>query len=266
MILKFGNKLLKLGNKLLSFGEPKWNLSKFYSIPEVYASLNEGDKISFVIRHAERDADDHGTEGKLNANGELQATALGTLLQGGIAAKNDIALYATSVYRCKQTASLIAKGRGDTVPGVDDFMDVALASDLLRGHAYTITEGSNSWDDLSRYAYGVEYEGEYKDQKTISDSIVEYATPKDTDKTLNIYISHDFCMLPLVAYESNRKIDMKFYEAGGSQWETGKWINYLTGIAVIKRASGEIEIVNVTGLLTGVTNSGSNQQGQPPLS
>lgn len=160
-----------------------------------------------------------------------------------------IALYATAVYRCKQTASLIAKGRGDTVPGVDDFMDVAVASDLLRGHAYTITEGSNSWDDLSRYAYGV-----------------EYAMPKATDKTINIYISHDFCMLPLVAYESNRKIDMKFYEAGESQWDTGKWINYLTGIAVIKRASGEVEIVNVTGLSTGVTNTGSNQQGQPPLS
>lgn len=266
MILKFGNKLLKLGNKLLSFGEPKWNLSKFYSIPEVYASLNEGDKISFVIRHAERDADDHGDTGKLNANGELQATVLGTLLQGGIAAKNDIALYATSVYRCKQTASLIAKGRGDTVPGVDDFMDVALADATIAGHAYVIEEGSNSWDDLSRYAYGVDYQGVYYNQKTISDNIVTYITPKDTDKTINIYISHDFCMVPLVAYESNRKIDMRFYEAGSSQWDTGKWLNFLTGIAIIKRASGETEIVNVTGLATGVTETGSKQQGQPPLS
>ena len=51
-------------------------------------------------------------------------------------------------------------------------------------------------------------------------------------------------MVPLVAYCSNLKIELKEYDGG-------KWINYLAGIAIIIDPSGNRRFKTVRGLETG---------------
>mgnify|MGYP003511248066 FL=1 len=51
--------------------------------------------------------------------------------------------------------------------------------------------------------------------------------------------------MPLTVYASKGTIDLKFHE-------NGRWINYLTGIAIIRDENGNVNLLPVKGLETGI--------------
>ncbi len=53
--------------------------------------------------------------------------------------------------------------------------------------------------------------------------------------------SHDKVMVPLVAYCTNLKANLKYYDGG-------KWLNYLAGVAIIIDELGNRRYVPVKGL------------------
>ena len=63
-------------------------------------------------------------------------------------------------------------------------------------------------------------------------------------KRVNVLISHDLLIEPLVAYASNRTVDLKFYESG-------KWANYLSGMAVVVDEANLVTLLPVRGIELG---------------
>ena len=67
-------------------------------------------------------------------------------------------------------------------------------------------------------------------------------------KRVNVLISHDLLLEPLVVYVSARSIDLKAYESY-------RWINYVAGIAVIQDAAGQVTLLPARGTDSGVLNT-----------
>ena len=60
-------------------------------------------------------------------------------------------------------------------------------------------------------------------------------------KRVSILVSHDMLVEPLIAFVSNRTIDLKFYQ------DPFRWVNYLSGIAVIVDEAGAVTVLPVRG-------------------
>lgn len=259
--LYYNNKKLKIGgaNLVIQNGKPpvpptpvdpvipyNWKINDFNTIEEVYSALQPGDKVAFVIRHSER-----GSE-ELTEAGIKYAKDLGAKLIGGIANKDDIALYSTNVNRTRQTAQYIAQGRGDSIQTVEtDKTSYALA-----GQIYVDQKGSG-WEDFSLVSYGKAPTHGYTflDIPTITEQIIDYVE-SNMDKTLNLFITHDQLLEILTITVCNRQISLRFWDGATNDGVNEKrWITYLAGIAIIKRPDDSFEIYPVKGLPKGYQTS-----------
>ena len=64
-----------------------------------------------------------------------------------------------------------------------------------------------------------------------------------------MFISHDLVLIPLVAYVSEGRINLKYYESPENHW-----LNYLAGIAVVLKPDGTKVFYAVKGLDKGTMN------------
>ena len=64
-------------------------------------------------------------------------------------------------------------------------------------------------------------------------------------KCINVLVSHDFMVLGMTVYATNKQIDLRY-------WENRRWINYLAGVAIIFDPNGNLSFVPVCGLDSGV--------------
>jgi hypothetical protein len=62
-----------------------------------------------------------------------------------------------------------------------------------------------------------------------------------TWKRVSILVSHDMLVEPLIVFVSNRTINLKIYES------PFRWVNYLSGIAVIVDETGTVTVLPVRG-------------------
>ena len=60
-------------------------------------------------------------------------------------------------------------------------------------------------------------------------------------KRVSILVSHDMLVEPLIVFVSNRTIDLKYYQS------PFRWVNYLSGIAVIVDEAGAVTALPVRG-------------------
>lgn len=243
MLLKFGTHLVKIANGFVKRIKSAFTMSDFTSISTVYNSLSEGDSIALLIRHSERT--DNTQE--LTDAGITYATNLGASLTGGVADINDIALYSTDVNRTKDTAYYIAIGRGDTKYTSSSEVDVSGAANI-DGEIYLKTKNVTGWEDFSKFAYDETYSNEYYDKATISNQIIDYVKSNMTN-TLNVFVTHDQLLEILTVYITNKQIALRFWDNAVNDGISEKrWITYLAGLAIIKRANGTYEIYPVKGL------------------
>ena len=223
----------------------------FYDVGDVYKAVPATSKLVFVMRHAERQTSE-GQESLLTEKGVEQALSVGAKLVGG-----DESFYysSTDFIRTRTTAENIAKGRGETGvevvtwDGINGGYFLKVPSDTM--DAFVRNRGG-SWKFISSWAYD-----DPNPSRFTKDKIPEYLyelMPRGDQfvnevvlanlsnwKRVSFLISHDLLIEPLIAYASNRTVDLKFYESG-------KWANYLSGIAIVVDESNLVTLLPIRGI------------------
>ena len=227
------------------------NIKEFVDIQDVYESIKDDERVIFVLRHAER-GDDTSKSGTLTDNGKKQSEEVGARLKKF---KEDFVLGASEFLRAHQTVESIAKGRGqsydkrDTIPQLNDDWYSKNPDAVEKAKS----ECGGGWEVTSKYAYTGAYstgaDAAYYNLAERSVELIEDVLVKKYQTERFVLLSsHDKLMVPLVAYCSNLKIELKKYE------NNGKWINYLAGVAIIVDKSGNRRYVAIRGLKSGYAN------------
>lgn len=223
----------------------------FYDIGDVYKAAPATSKIAFVIRHSKREKNNLGQESTLTPIGIQMAQDAGAKLAGG-----DETFYYTSTdfVRTKETCRNIAIGRGEADPeihvwdGIDGGYFYTVPTDTLDA---LMSKRGGSSRYIAQWAYGDPMSNNYVAQHSVGyfydlfergkqfiNEVVVANMPNW--KRVSILASHDLLVLPLIVYVSNRTIDLKIYDSG-------KWVNYLSGIAVIVDESGALTVLPIRG-------------------
>lgn len=223
----------------------------FYDIGDVYKAAPATSKIAFVIRHSKREKNNLGQESTLTPIGIQMAQAAGAKLAGG-----DESFYyaATDFIRTKETCRNIAVGRGEANPeinvwdGINGGYFFTVPTDTL--DALMSSRGGSS-RYISQWAYGDALSNKYVADHSVGyfydlnergkqfiDEVVVANMPNW--KRVSVLATHDLLVEPLIIFVSNRTVDLKIYDSG-------KWVNYLSGIAVIVDEAGAVTALPVRG-------------------
>ena len=222
----------------------------FYDMGDVYKAVPKTSKIAFVIRHSKRQKST-GTESQLTPIGVQMAQDLGAKL------KSDEPFYyaSTDFIRTRETCKNIAIGRGEsnvevvTWDGIDGGYFLTVPSDTL--DALVSNRGGNP-RYVAQYAYGEPISNSYvaeripgyfydlfeRGNQFVNEVIV---ANMPSWKRVSVLVSHDLLVEPLIVFVSNRTIDLKIYTGNF------RWVNYLSGIAVIVDENGVVTVLPVRG-------------------
>lgn len=271
-----------------------WDKTYFHDMHEVYMSLHAGDKVSFVLRHGERNDNDTSSNAAITPRGQVALLCAGSKLTGNTEFENsmesssDFKLFGSHAIRTSHTTILLAKGAGLNTDAL--FSQSGQGSDTISYCKNTDgTTQQNFFNSANNHVINIYGEGRSsnnpesdcaKDWMTGdkwdisgSDWPVKARTPYESDlsnklnsfinwiitkstASINLFGSHDFNMIPAVITLSNKQItpDLKFHQ-------NNHWISYASGFAVIQRAGDtnheHIEIVPVVTL----TNIGPASSG-----
>ena len=217
---------------------------------DVYKAVPKTSKIAFVIRHSKRQKST-GTESQLTPIGIQMAQTLGAKL----VSEEPFYYASTDFIRTRETCKNIATGRGEgdvnvvTWDGINGGYFLTVPSDTL--DALVSSRGGNP-KYIAQYAYGVPYSSTY-----IAETIQTYfydlfergnqfvnevvVANMSSWKRVSILVSHDMLIEPLVVFVSNRIINLRVYES------PFRWVNYLSGIAVIVDEAGTVTVLPVRG-------------------
>ena len=218
------------------------DIMEFEDIKDVYASLAPGEKVIFILRHAER-SDDTGKNGHLTDNGKKQSKSVGEKLKG------DDIVFANSTYkRSYETCENVAAGAGispfvsDTIKDLDGEWYV---KDESKFENHKNSDGGG-WTVVSAYAYKGAYSDAFYDFDTRSEAFLsEIVKPWFTKvNRVAVWISHDVLVTPVTVYCTNKKVNLRYFD-------TKQWINYLAGVAIIMGTDGKLRYVPVKGLSSG---------------
>lgn len=203
----------------------------FVDLKDVFANLAADETVVFILRHAER-TDDTGRNGHLTDNGKKQSESVGAKLKG-----EDIYLGNSGYVRSKETCEHVGIGSGmksivqDSLPFLDGDWYVK-NKDRLEN--YKSSEGGG-WQVFSRYAYQGGYTDALYDLEERSEELIqkELRPRLSGMKRVNVLISHDQMVLPLVVYCTEKHVNMRYFE-------NQLWINYLAGLAVVFDSKGNV--------------------------
>lgn len=223
----------------------------FYDIGDVYKAAPATSKIAFVIRHSKRQKNNLGQESTLTPIGVQMAQTAGLKLAGG-----DESFYyaATDFVRTKETCRNIAVGRGEASPeinvwdGINGGYFFTVPTDTLDA---LMSKRGGSSRFISQWAYGMPISNQYVAEHSVGyfydlfergkqfiDEVVVANMPNW--KRVSILATHDLLVYPLIVYVTNRSVDLRTFE-------TFKWVNYLSGIAVIVDEAGAVTALPVRG-------------------
>ena len=217
----------------------------FTDLVEVYAGLKANEKVVFIIRHSER-TDETGEKGHLTENGKKYARDLGARMAK---VKREKIYFGYSGYtRTKETCESIAEGYGLSkydLEVLDGLNGDWYAKDPTKADSYISSEGG--WIVYSKYAFLGEYADAFYDLETRSEQLLndEIKANLGDMERVNILVTHDYLVVPLLAYTTNGHANVRYYE----KW---KWVNYMAGVAMIISPDGSVRYIPVKGLETGV--------------
>ena len=229
----------------------KWRIATkdevdgFTDIVDVYKSLKPTDKAVFIIRHSER-TNSTGKSGKLTENGEKYARELGARFAA--AGGTEDFYFAHSGYtRTQQTCDNIAQGKGQT-----NYNLVELAT--LDGAWYVknsdkVEEYSNSadgggWAVYSKYAFVGSYSDAFYDLKSRSEELIKNIKSNLGTNRISIMCTHDYLIVPLLAYVTDGRANVRYHEKR-------RWLNYMSGVAMIISSDGKVSYIPVRSLEKG---------------
>ena len=151
--------------------------------------------------------------------------------------------------RTQETCENIALGYGqskyslDVLAGLDGDWYM---KDSVKFESYSNSDGGG-WVVCSKYAFLGAYPDVFYDLETRSEELLqnEILANLGKMKRVNFLVSHDYLIVPLLAYTTNGHANVRFYE----KW---KWVNYMAGVAMIISPDGSVRYIPVKGLETGV--------------
>ena len=227
------------------------NDTDFVDLKTVYESLAPDEKVVFVIRHARRQSST-GKESELTPEGVEQAQRLG----GFLANEETFSYGHTGFLRTLQTAQNIAIGRGETFPEPVEVTELVTGSYIADTTRFrTKMDELHYFDEACMYSEwafdGLHTDVFYDFEKTSVQIITQAILPRMSETNrVNIFVSHDMFLGPLVAYTSNKKMQMLRQTCSS---ETGKsansrWIFYLEGVAIIVKPNGDRRYIPVSGI------------------
>lgn len=214
----------------------------FTDILEVYSQLAADEKVFFVIRHAER-TNDTGKDGKLTDNGVNQAKKLGASLVG-----EDFFYASSDFFRASETCRNIAVGKGQSNYKIETWE--ALSGEWYVLNSSKLESYKNSsgggWQVFSKWAFLNEYSDAFYDLEKRSEELLEDYVFANLSKVsrAGVLCSHDQLVVPLLAYTTNKRANVRFYE-------NNRWLNYLSGVAIIINSKGEARYIPIKSLETG---------------
>ena len=216
----------------------------FTDIVEVYANLKSSEKVVFIIRHSERTSDT-GPSGHLTDNGKKYARDLGARLAK--VGKEDFYFGYSGYTRTQETCEGIAQGKGQAIYSLDvlPYMDGAwYVKDADKANAYVDSEGG--WEVYSRYAFTGAYDDAFYDLETRSEQLLkdEILANISSMKRVNVMCTHDYLVVPLLAYTTDGHANVRYYEKY-------RWVNYMAGVAMVISADGSVRYIPVKGLDSG---------------
>lgn len=218
------------------------DIQEFVDVDDVMKKLAPGEKVIFVLRHAER-TDDTGKNGHLTDNGKKQSQSVGAKLKG------ENIYFANSTYtRSYETCINVATGAGITSMGNDTLPELNgdwFVKDENKFESYKNSNGGG-WVVASEYAYKGSYSDAYYPlQSRGEEFMTEIVKPRFAKvNRVGVWISHDMMVVPLTAFCTNGKANLRYFD-------TKQWVNYLAGVAIILGIDGTLRYEPVKGLSSG---------------
>ena len=234
-----------------------WSQSDWNSYRYALASIGADDKYIMVIRHADRNSDDTGVTGDINETGLNSCKTVAEQMKDGTTWTKDGVTYlidcpannahyfSTNYTRTRHTAQALAEYRLDTDSAASDFSGITDATETLLSERFLKEpKVSGNSDLLSRWINNPSSLTQEELTVNIGVSTPEEATARLTslakqftqeiialaDKRLNIFVTHDYYLVPLVAAMT----DVEFLKGS-------KWLNYEAGLGIILHSDNTFE-------------------------
>lgn len=179
--------------------------------------MNVNEKISLLLRHADRDDIPQGYFGNeilLNEKGKQNAQSFGEKL----AERKINRIFTSPVGRCVQTAEFITKGYGRSIEVIET---TALGAPGLHITDEKIAGGfflQYGFDEMyKRFMQGKEIPG-IPNIDELNNIITKYIIENSTENETTIFITHDM-LIAFYHFSINKKVYTK-----------DNWINYMTGL------------------------------------
>ena len=237
-----------------------WSQSDWNSYRYALASIGADDKYIMVIRHADRNSDDTGVTGDINETGLNSCKTVAEQMKDGTTWTKDGVTYlidcpannahyfSTNCTRTKHTAQALATYRLDTDSAASDYSGITDATDILVAERFLKEpkESGNS-DLLSRWINDPSSLTQEELTVNLGVNSAEEATTKLVtlanqftqeiialaDKRLNVFVTHDYFLVPLVAAMTDVKL---------SKTDSNKWLNYEAGLGIILHNDDTFEV------------------------
>jgi broad specificity phosphatase PhoE len=182
--------------------------------------MNVNEKISLLLRHADREDIPQGTFGNeilLNEKGRLNAQSFGKKL----GERKIDRIFTSPVGRCVQTAEFITKGYGRPIEIIETSAlgapGLHISDEKIAGEFYL----QYGFDEMyKRFMKGEEIPG-IPNIDELNDRITNFIKENSNENGITIFITHDM----LIAFY-HFSINIKVYTKDN-------WINYLTGLTFI---------------------------------
>jgi broad specificity phosphatase PhoE len=182
--------------------------------------MNVNEKISLLLRHADRDDIPQGSFGNeilLNEKGKQNAQSLGKNLSESKINR----IFTSPVERCVQTAEFLTKGYGKTIEIIETTAlgapGLHITDEKIAGEFYL----QYGFDEMyKRFMQGKEIPG-IPNINQLNYRITNFITENTTTNGTTIFITHDM-LIAFYHFSINNKVYTK-----------DNWINYLTGLTFI---------------------------------
>lgn len=229
----------------------------FVPIENVLACVQENEKVAFIIRHGERNADESGYDDTLNANGVIDTRALGSKLKE----YPDFYYMHTGYLRTLETAYRIAEGKGQNVVEftrencdsiVHEYNEDLYVEWYIKDDAYLNVCGSDGgFGMITKMAYELDdyyCSLAFYNVKERTQELVEKYFTYDKMHPVTFAISHDYFVGPLMIAITDGEIGMDYYNHYGDEYY---WPNFLSGVAIIVDEQDNVTMIPVKGLSSG---------------
>ena len=223
--------------------------TEFQDLPSVYKSLDPTDRVAFVIRHAQREKSTE-VESQLTEKGIEQSKTLGTYL----VSDEDFSYGSTGFVRTRATAQYISEGRGQEFPEPIVLPELVASTYVASSEKFEELKSAAGYDDeafmYSQWAFDGDFTEAFNDfEKTGVQIITQAILPRmSTENRVNIFISHDMFIGPLIAFCTNKEMKILRKHARQTEGCTNcTWISYLQGIAIVVKADGTRKYIPVSG-------------------